>query len=209
MALAAPWYVHPVRRTHWEWLRGADIGIAVLNVQDGPGDQIEPSYQDAVSGSFRPRVLGYVDTAYGRRSVRDVFRDAERWREWYGVSGIFLDQVPTSALCGHWRIDWVRELRREGFSFVAANCGTAPEDVVLETADLTCVCEVDWQSYQMLAPPERLLSHPPERQWHLVHSVPVWAPLDLNAQARARGASWTWATRGVLPNPWSAGWEGQ
>lgn len=65
MALAAPWYVHPVRRTHWEWLRGADIGIAVLNVQDGPGDQIEPSYQDAVSGSFRPRVLGYVDPPMG------------------------------------------------------------------------------------------------------------------------------------------------
>ncbi|MDO4784024.1 MAG: spherulation-specific family 4 protein [Propionibacteriaceae bacterium] len=209
MALAAPWYVHPVQTTHWEWLRSADIGIAVFNVHDGPGAQIEPSYRDAIAGPFRPAILGYVDVAYGRRSFRDILRDAERWREWYGVTGLFLDQVPTEGVSGHWQVSRVLDLRQEGFAFVAANCGTAPEDVVLETADLTCVCELDWQTYQMQPPSKRLLRHPPERQWHLVHSVPPWASLDLSRQARARGAAWTWATRGLLPNPWALGWEGQ
>ena len=39
------------------------------------------------------RVLGYVPTAWGARPAADVEADIERYRGWYGVDGIFLDEA--------------------------------------------------------------------------------------------------------------------
>ena len=38
-------------------------------------------------------MLGYVATTFGARPAADVEADAARYRDWYGVDGIFLDEV--------------------------------------------------------------------------------------------------------------------
>lgn len=207
MELAVPWYVHPRQSREWERLRTAEIGLAVVNVHNGPGTRPDSEYQDVLRGQFLARLVGYVDLDYGRRSFDQVRRDAERWLSWYGVAGLFLDQVPAQAAARNWTTGQVELLRGYGHPFVALNCGTAPVGEVIDVGDLTCVCEVDWETYQTTRWPAHLLNYPPEKQWHLVHSVPIWAKLDLRQQAFTRGAAWSWATHGTMPNPWARGWE--
>lgn len=209
MKLAVPWYVHPVQTARWRWMRSSTVELAVINVSDGPGAGPDQQYIDVLSGLFSPTLVGYVDISYGLRSLPDVLRDVENWAAWYGVRNIFLDQVPTDPKQGNWDIDWLTKLRRTGVDFIAVNPGAPPCTEIIFAADLTCVCELGWKEYQRWMPPNHLLSSPPERQWHLVHSVPNSASLHIGKQASKKGALWTWATHGVLPDPWSAGREGR
>lgn len=78
---------------------------AIMNPGNGPGAASNSDYVNAVN-SFRAaggKVLGYVYTCYGvnhctpevppTRSTTDVLADAQKYASWYGVDGVFLDEM--------------------------------------------------------------------------------------------------------------------
>jgi hypothetical protein len=80
---------------------------AIMNPGNGPGAASNSDYVSAVS-SFRAaggKVLGYVYTCYGvnhctpevpaTRSTTEVLADAQKYANWYGVDGVFLDEMAT------------------------------------------------------------------------------------------------------------------
>lgn len=69
--------------------------MVVVNPADGPG-----TYISALATAIEKMqsvgiiVLGYTPTEWGERPIASVEADMVNYREWYGVNGIYLDQMP-------------------------------------------------------------------------------------------------------------------
>ncbi|WP_457424221.1 spherulation-specific family 4 protein [Roseateles sp. P5_E7] len=86
--------------------QGAQV-TAIMNPGNGPGAASNSDYVTSVN-AFRAaggKVLGYVYTCYGvnhctsevpaTRSTSEVLADAQKYANWYGVDGVFLDEMAT------------------------------------------------------------------------------------------------------------------
>ncbi|MEV6960451.1 spherulation-specific family 4 protein [Streptomyces sp. NPDC051207] len=202
--LLVPYYEHPaVRPAEWDAIVAAAPRLygVVLNPASGPGDRPDPAFAE-VAARLRAagvRVLGYADTAYGRRPHADVVRDLARHRDWYGTDGAFFDQAASARA----QFAYYRRLAAAawgaGCATLALNHGTAPDPSYARVADLLVTFEGSWESY-------RALRHEPwrgpcdVRLCHLVYGVPPGA--DLAPRARARGAAVHCAVPGEGDHPW-------
>ncbi|CAM5650545.1 Phage tail protein OS=Streptomyces alboniger OX=132473 GN=CP975_23525 PE=4 SV=1 [Streptomyces alboniger] len=90
MTLLVPLYVHPAADpAAWRTLVAAAprlYGI-VLNAADGPGAAPDPAFTEAARELREAgvRVLGYVDTDYGKRPLEAVAEDLDRHRARLGL----------------------------------------------------------------------------------------------------------------------------
>lgn len=207
-SLLVPLYVHPtVDPGAWRTLvEAADLlyGV-VLNVADGPGTVPDPTFV-AVAGELRAagvRVLGYVDTAYGRRPTQAVVADLLHHRKWYGTDGVFFDQAAADArLIGYYR--WLaRTARACGSRTVVLNPGVHPAPGYAEVADLLVTFEGSWATYRAAAAvPAWTSTYPAERFCHLVYDVPARLCGLASRTAGLRGAAVHCAVPGSGANPW-------
>lgn len=204
--LAAPFYLHPAESPGaWEALLAGRLGLAfaVINVSNGPGPDPDPYYGPLLARPSAIPLVGYVHVSYGDRSATSVLADARRWRELYGITDIFLDEIPSGRTRLNWDLALIDTLRQQGVRRVIANPGTHPDPGLLRRADLTCVSEQNWEVYRATTPRALLRRRASgERLWHIVHDVPQrdW-PRALRL-AHAAGAGYLWLTDAVLPNPW-------
>ncbi|MEU3458322.1 spherulation-specific family 4 protein [Streptomyces sp. NPDC006733] len=208
--LLVPLYVHPaVDPGAWRTLVGAaDLlyGV-VLNVADGPGTIRDPAFA-VVAEELRAagvRVLGYVDTAYGRRPAHAVVADLRRHRRWYGTDGVFFDQAAADiGLLGYYR--WLaRTARVCGSRTVVLNPGAHPAPGYAEIADLLVTFEGSWATYRAaVAVPAWTGRYPAERFCHLVYDVPAKLCALAARTAGLRGAAVHCAVPGSGANPWQA-----
>jgi hypothetical protein len=71
-----------------------------MNPSNGPGKSIDPNYVTAVktvdSAGTGFLVFGYVYTRYGKRPLSSVEADVNKYKSWYNVDGIFVDQTASS-----------------------------------------------------------------------------------------------------------------
>lgn len=205
-ALAAPWYVHPAEDpAAWGRLRNGDntLAFAVINPANGPGPDDDPYYSQALKDAFATRLLGYVDTSYGQRPVDQVLADVDCWLRRRVVTGIMLDCVPAQHNHEHWSLQLIDQVRQRGAGFVAVNPGTPPTPELIMSADLTCTGEYSWSTLRQFESPAWLRELPSQRQWMLVHDVPVAEQAEALSEIAERGAGYGWATSGQLPNPWA------
>lgn len=90
----------------WAAQQGAQV-TAIMNPGNGPGTASNSDYVASVN-EFRAaggKVIGYVYTCYGvnhctpevppTRSTGEVLADAQKYANWYGVDGVFLDEMAT------------------------------------------------------------------------------------------------------------------
>ncbi|MET9412321.1 spherulation-specific family 4 protein [Streptomyces sp. NPDC002935] len=201
--LLVPYYEHPfVRPAEWDALLAAAPGVygVVLNPASGPGDRLDPAFA-AVAGRLRAahvRVLGYVDTDYGRRPLADVLRELTRHRDWYGTDGTFLDQAAaTESGFGYYR-RLAAAARGLGRGTLVLNHGTAPHPSYARIADVLVTFEGTWTSYRRRPPPP--WTGAGATLCHLVHGVP--AGVDPAVLARERGAALYCAVPGAGNHPW-------
>jgi hypothetical protein len=70
-------------------------GTVITNLGDGPGTRRSAHVAREIARAQRAgkRVIGYVDTRFAARSQTSAERDIRRWKSWYAVNGIFLDNV--------------------------------------------------------------------------------------------------------------------
>ncbi|MFD9126486.1 spherulation-specific family 4 protein [Kitasatospora sp. NPDC059571] len=210
MRLLVPLYVHPaVEPEIWQAVAAAGpdrIGAVVLNVADGPGPAPDHAFAAAADKLHRSgiQVLGYADTAYGRRPHAEVTTDLLHHREWYGVDGVYFDQVSAHP-------DALPHYRRLATAARAAGCGTVvlghgshpdPEYADVGLADCLVTFEGDWKDYQELEPPPWTKRHPPARFCHLVYGVPVAAADMVGHLAAVRGVGLGCAVPADGANPW-------
>lgn len=206
-SLLVPLYVHPgAEPGPWERLVRAAPALrgVVLNAADGPGRCPDPSFR-AVAARLRGAgvpVLGYVDTAYGRRPFRSAVADLRRHRRWYDVDGVFYDRAATEALLlpRYRRLALVS--RALGARTVVLNPGTHPDPGYAEVADLLVTFEGSWEAYRTARVPDWTADHLPSRFCHLVYGVPQERAGLVARTAGRRGAAVHCAVPGKGENPW-------
>ncbi|GAA3750905.1 spherulation-specific family 4 protein [Terriglobus aquaticus] len=78
---------------------GAADRILIVNPASGPGMAARPGFRDVVQRVKRTgqKVYGYVPTGYGARSMQSVEDRVRKYVDWYGVDGIFFDEVSDKA----------------------------------------------------------------------------------------------------------------
>lgn len=210
-----PAYFYPLPGSPWGRLTAAAAAhpgrvAAIGNPSDGPGVAIDPGYVP-VFQSFRASggfLLGYVFTQYGARPIAAVKSDVDRWFAWYGVDGIFLDEMDN--VPGAHEL-YYREITQHVRSHLAGatvlgnpGTSTAPSYLVLggqETVSAVCIHEDDTGGLTWTADAwvhgfdRRRFSALP----YALSSAQWLAAID---HAYAQNCGWIYATDDVLPNPW-------
>ena len=205
--LVVPAYFHPAADPGgWEWLaeHAASVRLVILNVASGPGAGPEPAFQ-AVTERLRGagvRVVGYVDTDYGRRPVPYVTASFGRYQRWYGVHGVCLDRAAAGAPeLGYYAVLAAR-VREMGARAVFFNHGVYPLEGYAEHADLLGTFEGPWHAYQRATVPSWAARWPPEKFYHVVYAVPPERFDDVARLASRRGAASVYITDRDGANPY-------
>jgi hypothetical protein len=205
--LAIPTYFPP--GPLWAALDAAGpVGIAIVNPDSGPGEARSPAYATQIkeSRSCGIRVIGYVDTDYAARPLADVYCDIARYITWYGVDGIFLDQVSANrASLPYYAAASAAIKAGDATALTVLNPGAAAPESFMTAADIVVTFEDTYDAYTKgYRAPRWMRRYPPERFWHLIHGVPTEKALRRTLSlSKRRRAGWLYATPATLPNPWS------
>lgn len=181
--------------------KGAAVRYLVVNPASGPGGSADDRYRRATARARASgiQVLGYVDTTYGERGLVPVREEIDRYRDWYGVDGIFLDQAAATdgalsyyeRLAGHVRP-----------GVLALNPGVYPSEAYLGLADVLVTFEGDFATYVHCEVPAWAAEHPRHCFWHLVYATNRGQLDSALTLARRRRAGVVYVTDRNLGNPW-------
>jgi hypothetical protein len=173
--------------------------VLVINPASGPGSALDPGYREAVAAAQKAgaRVLGYVATGWGGRAAAAVEADVDRYRSWYAVDGVFLDEVSSAAATlGHYRA-LSAQARVAGAHFVVINPGAVPAHGYFAIADLVVTFEGPISGYD---PPARPAGIAAKRVAHLIYGAS--REQALGALEQTPSAGYVYVTSGTLPHPW-------
>ena len=178
--------------------------LLVINPNSGPGKIPDRAYRQAVALTKKAgaRVLGYVPTGYGSRDLVAVEDDVDRYRSWYGVDGIFLDEASSDAASLSYYGKLARHIRSARGSLVVLNPGVVPARGYFDIADVVVTFEgpVGWYAKAVEDAPTWLKDIPAGRIAHLVYGASheqALRALELGAHA-----GYFYATVGLQPHPW-------
>ena len=195
------------------------VGLAIINPNSGPGDAIRADYVAQVHATQAQgvRVLGYIHTSYGKRPLSEIQSEIEHFRRWYGVNGIFFDEVTNDdANLPYYQQCQAAVRSGQPAAVVVINPGTPVTEGYMGVADVVLTFESDYGAYlKRAADPAWVSKYPARRFYHLVYAVPTVAAMRIAARlSKQRRAGWVYLTPGNLPNPWDtlpvgAYWTGE
>lgn len=214
-----PGYVYP---SVWDpatpWLkvgREAQDGfdhtgsILVMNPASGPGAAVVGDWTVAVNSArnLGHKVVGYAHTSYAARAVADVQAEVDAYYTWYGVDGIFVDEMSNNAAdASYYRGLYAYIHTKPGDHLVVGNPGasatTAWQVTAPKSADLLVNFEGTAAAYAVWTPPAWTASYPAATFAHLVHACAVVDLPTVVARSRTTRAAYRYVTDDVLPNPW-------
>ena len=195
------------------------VGIAIINPNSGPSEAIRPddAAQVRATQARGVTVLGYIHTSYGKRPLAEVKSEIASYRRWYGVNGIFLDEVTNDAAGLPYYLQCRAAVHAgQPKAVVIINPGTPVTEGYMAAADVVLTFESGYGAYLKRDPdPAWVARYPARRFWHLIYAVP-----NLNAMqtvvrlGKQRHAGWMYVTSDDLPNPWDtlpdgAYWTGE
>jgi hypothetical protein len=210
-----PAYVYPAGAGRAVWERLAEDARStrlevILNPGSGPGTSPDPNYV-AVVDQFRKaggRVLGYVDSGYGKRAPAAVERDIRNYLKFYAIDGFFIDQMAnTTQALGYYDTIFrlIKHLKPE--FRVVGNPGTAYTlPAYLSVADTLVIFEGSATAYADSKPLRSapwIVDYPPSRFAIIVYGVGTAAAIpEVLAKARQIHAGAIYITDKTLPNPY-------
>lgn len=173
--------------------------MIVVNPANGAGPAADPDYRRAIGAvqARGVRVLGYVPTTWGARSLEASVAESDRYRRWYGVDGIFADEAASDPRELPYYRTLSRQARAAGAGLVVLNPGAVPDPGYFDIADVIVTYEGSAGDYEPAAQPSW-----PERARtaHLVYGAT--REQALAALRPGAPAGFFYATSGSLPHPW-------
>lgn len=225
-----PGYVYPGvwdPATAWlAWAGYAQHGfdgsgsVAVMNPASGPGTAAVPDWTAAVNHArnLGHRVVGYTHTTYGGRPVADVMAEVDAYYAWYGVDGVFVDEMSNDpAVKGYYQGLYAYVGTKPGGRLVVGNPGAAAvsdwQVKAPRSADLLVVHEDTAAHYLTWTPPAWVTgsTYPAATFAHLVHTCAAGDLAAVVARSRVLRAGYRYVTGDVPPNPYDtlAYWPAQ
>jgi hypothetical protein len=170
--LALPAYM-PAGSPEWSKVihAGTKISAVIVNPSNGPGKHKVEGFEHLVSKLRHAgqRVYGYVSTKYGHRDPKAVKGDITRYRDWYGVRNIFLDEVPSGTGQVSLYRRYAKSVHQDGGK-VVLNPGTVPAKGYFTFADAVVTFEdlaSNWSQHHAQAP-GWLAQVPASKRWELL-----------------------------------------
>lgn len=177
------------------------LSYVIMNPNSGPGATLDPGWVARLAAlGTAPKMLGYVATTYAARPLADVEADIEKYRQWYGVTSIFLDETPWGCSQTEYYESLATTIRSNG-GVVIMNPGGLPLNCMIDIPDVVVSFENNMSAYLSSTatnPP----GYAPQKFWHLVYGAPQSRHRELEELARQRGAGYVYITSDDLPNPW-------
>ena len=188
----------------------------VMNPDSGPGSALDASYQAAVLKAQKAgaKVYGYVPTGYGKDALATAEAEVVSYIDWYGVDGIFVDEVATDAtLASSYYQPLVTYITGKLPSGgVLLNPGTYPDESYAKltlpgTATLRIVVfESDYASFaaSAAAPPSWASSYPASLFMDIVYNTSSSQMSNALTLAAGRNVGSVYLTNELMPNPYAA-----
>lgn len=198
-----PAYFAPGAPQGWDaLLAGTPPGVAtvIVNPANGPGGAADPGYARIVAAARAGdiEVVGYVHTRFGARPVAEVAADVERYREWYGIDGIFMDEASAEAA----DLPYYRELAALVEGTVILNPGRVPDEGYADVADVVVTFEGTRAVYADASFPAWTTERGAARFAHLVYEAAGAEPGSVERVAAKRNAANVYVTDDAGANPW-------
>ena len=173
----------------------------------GAGRSLDRAYQAAVKRAQAAgiRILGYSNTRYAQRSAAAVKTDVRKYKAWYGVTDIFLDEASSnSSSIRYYRqlSDYVHD-RRPG-SMVMLNPGTYPDRGYMSLGDVVMTYENTYASYVHLRVPSWASRYSAARFAHAVYATSNSQLASAIRLSRRRDAGYVYVTDGSGRNPYGS-----
>jgi hypothetical protein len=213
LRLLVPAYFYPAGRGLELWDKLLDTPapsrtVVIVNPASGPGAAADPNYAGILKRAERAKVtpIGYVTTSYGRRPLRDVEADVDRWARLYpGIRGIFFDEQPS----GEGRVEYQAALyqyvrERKGLGLVVTNPGTTCSERYLSrrSSDATCLFEGPLKA-DGLRLPAWTSRYAADRIAALAYEVGTAGRMRaILRSAAGRGVGYVYVTDAGGANPW-------
>jgi hypothetical protein len=181
------------------------VGAVVMNPDSGPGQAQNPDYVAAVDKAQTAgiQVIGYVHTSYGARDPRAVKDEIERFKAWYHVDGIFLDQVADGLASLAYYQNLADYIRGTPGYVVVLNHSTVPDETYTAVGDILVIFEGDYRTYVSFQPPSWVYRYPPTKFAHFVHGTRDSSALThAMALDNQRNVTHVYVTDDLMPNPW-------
>ena len=173
--------------------------IAIINPSSGPGTSQDSNYVQGIKNlqAAGIKVLGYVDTAYGGDSVSSVESNVNLYHQWYGVNGIFFDDMSNQAAYETYYstlTSYVHSLIPG--STTLGNPGTSVPTGFIGTMDVLCIYESSgYPSLSFITYPGYSTSN--------FYMVAFGVSLNTSFLTNAAGSvAWVYVTDATLPNPY-------
>jgi hypothetical protein len=191
-----PLYVHPsVDPLAWRAVAALPAPATVVVDEEFADPDLDETVSTLVKAGVA--VLGRVDAGFATRPVADLLDDVARWAA-HPVSGVYLDQAPTSPFSLGPIALATRVARRCGLSTAVLNPGIATDPLYRELGAEICTFEGSWTEYRQWSGEG---SYPGDG--HLVHSVPLPAHDEAQELMRRREAGWGLVTDRTPPAPYA------
>ena len=221
--IAVPAYFYPSQPTSQWNTAVSDAPLAtdtarmlIMNPSNGPGKSLNQDYVNAVktvhAAGSNFLVFGYVYSKYGKRSMRRVEADIDKYYSWYGVDGIFVDQTASSAslVSSYYQplADYITGKKSGGG--VMLNPGVYPDQSYLNISVpsnsllIVNVFEDSYTNYVSAGVPSWAFGYPSGRFSHLVYSATSTQMTNAVSLSTQRNVGWVFVTDLGLPNPWNA-----
>lgn len=205
--LFIPAYFYPGTLWTQATAAGTKVSLMVMNPYNGPNTSPNANYVTAVNQAKAAgiKVLGYVYTQYGARSVAVVKADIDKYASWYKVDGIFFDEAASSATSAN--VSYYQDLTNyvkatDSTQFVMFNPGVVPAEQFVQMADSLSVFENDYSQYASWNPPAWVFNYPAAKFTHLLYNAPATELDQLIASSKQKNAGHIYITNDVLTNPW-------
>ncbi len=204
VGIAIPLYTYPTDSS-WTAVINAKQAyanvpvIAVINPASGPGSAQDSNYVQGIHNlqAAGVRVLGYVDTAYSADSLTSVEANVNLYKSWYGVNGIFFDDMSNLATTSSYysSLDSYVHSAIPG-STTLGNPGTTVPTALIGSLDILNIYEGG--SYPALSS----ITFPgyPTSDFSM---IAYGVPLNTTFLGSVTGSvAWVYATDATLPNPY-------
>jgi len=209
--LAIPSYVYPCTGTsgcYWDQLNNGapTVGLAIINPNSGPGASKDQNYADQTVRTQAQGILvtGYVHTSYGARAAAIVKSEVDLFYTWYGVDGIFFDEVNNVCTTQAYYQDLYNYVKSKSptKNKVVLNPGTNVPECYITAGDILLTFESTYSSYLSFQPDAWVNNYPANRFWHLIYGTTQANMPNAIQLSKNRRAGWVYVTPDGLPNPW-------
>lgn len=136
--------------THWQSVIDAKKAhpsvpiVAVINPNSGPGNYRDSNFANGIPKlrNVGVIVLGYTHSDYGDRSLTSLKADVDKYQNWYGIDGIFIDEFNNQANTVEWQYDQITDYAKsKGMKMVMGNPGTDVPRSYISTVDTMTISE--------------------------------------------------------------------